>query len=105
MRRKRKLFAAVGDKVRAYLACVISQCGGVIKQASPWWNSMVTPKMLLIHGELDDFVHYSQSQKIAQRNGLNNSEVIIVPGAGHTGVEFNTPKLDEAILSLVFSFN
>lgn len=93
--------APVGQRALTYLGCNISDCPETAQQASPYWRSMITPPMLLIHGELDDFVSAQQSWYMANRNGWFQSEMLIVAGAGHTGGEFNVPLVDNTLLDFI----
>lgn len=61
------------------------------------------PPFLIIHGEKDDLVSPRQSHLLnswLQVKGVE-TELIIVPGAPHFGVEFDAPEVREKVLSFL----
>jgi acetyl esterase/lipase len=61
------------------------------------------PPVLILHGDKDDLVPYSQSQRLHSRLdqiGVKNV-FITVPGAGHDGPMFETPEIQEKVISFL----
>ncbi len=62
-----------------------------------------SPPVLILHGDKDDLVPSSQSQRLHLRLdeiGVKNA-LITVPGAGHDGPMFETPDIQEKIISFL----
>jgi acetyl esterase/lipase len=74
------------------------------RQASPLnFVSKGNPPVLILHGDKDDLVPYSQSQRLHARldeAGIRN-EMITVKGAGHDGPMFETPEIQEKVISFL----
>jgi len=73
----------VAGRMQLYLGCLPSQCPALARQASPYWNMVLTPPMLLVHGDGDDFVGSYQSYAMASIN--SNATVMLIEGGLHTG--------------------
>ena len=61
------------------------------------------PPVLILHGDKDDLVPYSQSQRLHSRldqSGVSN-EVVTVQGAGHDGPMFETSEIQEKVVSFL----
>jgi acetyl esterase/lipase len=61
------------------------------------------PPVLILHGDKDDLVPYRQSQRLHSRldqAGVRN-EFVTVPGAGHDGPMFETPEIQEKVISFL----
>jgi acetyl esterase/lipase len=61
------------------------------------------PPVLILHGDKDDLVPYAQSQRLHSRLeqvGVRN-ELITVHGAGHDGPMFETPEIQEKVISFL----
>ena len=61
------------------------------------------PPVLILHGDKDDLVPYSQSERLHSRLddvGIRN-ELITVRGAGHDGPMFETPEIQEKVVSFL----
>ncbi len=76
----------------------------MIRAASPMtYVNPENPPVLILHGDKDDLVPYGQSQKLRTRldeAGVRN-DLITVKGAGHDGPMFETPDIQEKILSFL----
>jgi acetyl esterase/lipase len=76
----------------------------VTRAASPInYVSHGNPPVLILHGDKDDLVPYSQSQRLHLRLdeiGVKNV-FITVPGAGHDGPMFETPDIQEKVISFL----
>lgn len=62
--------------------------------------SPASSPVLILHGDKDDLVPYSQSQRLHSRLdqiGVTNV-FITVPGAGHDGPMFETPDIQEKVI-------
>jgi acetyl esterase/lipase len=71
------------------------------RTASPInYVSQGNPPVLILHGDKDDLVPYSQSQRLhARLDQLGVSNVFItVQGAGHDGPMFETPAIQEEVI-------
>jgi acetyl esterase/lipase len=61
------------------------------------------PPVLILHGDKDDLVPYSQSQRLHSRLdqvGVSN-EFVTVQGAGHDGPMFETPEIQKRVFSFL----
>jgi acetyl esterase/lipase len=62
-----------------------------------------SPPVLILHGDKDDLVPYSQSQRLHSRLdqvGVEN-ELLTVKEAGHDGPMFETPEIQEKVISFL----
>jgi acetyl esterase/lipase len=61
------------------------------------------PPVLILHGDKDDLVPYAQSQQLQSRLdqlGVRN-ELVTVRGAGHDGPMFETPEIQDSVISFL----
>jgi acetyl esterase/lipase len=74
------------------------------RQASPIsYVARGNPPVLILHGDQDDLVPYAQSQRLHSRLdqvGVRN-ELIAVKGAKHDGPMFETPEIQEKVISFL----
>ncbi len=74
------------------------------RQASPVsYVGKGNAPVLILHGDKDDLVPYAQSQRLHSRLdqvGVRN-ELITVKDAGHDGPMFETPKIQEKVISFL----
>lgn len=71
------------------------------KAASPvTYVTAASPPVLILHGEKDDVVPPSQSQVISDLLKKANvpADLVIIPGAGHEGTAFSSPKTQAKII-------
>ncbi len=71
------------------------------KAASPvTYVTAASPPVLILHGDKDDVVPPGQSRVLADLLKKANvpAELVIVPGAGHEGPAFSSPKTQATIL-------
>ncbi|MGO9245859.1 MAG: alpha/beta fold hydrolase [Verrucomicrobiia bacterium] len=72
--------------------------------ASPLtYVNLGNPPVLTLHGDKDDLVPYRQSQRLHSRldqAGVRN-EFITVQGAGHDGPIFETPEIQEKVITFL----
>ena len=64
------------------------------------------PPVLILHGDKDDLVPYRQSERLHLRLdqvGITN-ELVTVHGAGHDGPMFETPEIQEKVISFLAKF-
>jgi acetyl esterase/lipase len=76
----------------------------VARVASPInYVSHKNPPVLILHGDRDDLVPYSQSQRLHSRlDQIGVSNVFItVRGAGHDGPMFETPEIQQKVISFL----
>ncbi len=61
------------------------------------------PPFLIVHGDADPLVHYTQSQFLdkALRAAGVPVELLLLPGAGHGGPPFNTPEIRQKIVQFL----
>jgi acetyl esterase/lipase len=74
------------------------------RAASPiTYVSSGNPPVLILHGNKDDLVPYSQSQRLhSQLDQIGVSNVFVtVPGAGHDGPMFETPEIQEKVIAFL----
>lgn len=74
------------------------------RQASPLsYVGRENPPVLILHGDKDDLVPYAQSQRLhsqLDQAGVKN-QLITVKGAGHDGPMFETPDIQEKVISFL----
>ena len=74
------------------------------RQASPLsYVSRENPPVLILHGDKDDLVPYTQSQRLhaqLDQAGVKN-QLITVKGAGHDGPMFETSEIQEKVISFL----
>jgi acetyl esterase/lipase len=74
------------------------------KAASPvTYVTAASPPVLILHGDRDDVVPPGQSQVIADllKKANVSAELVIIPGAGHEGPAFSSPKTQAKILQFL----
>jgi dipeptidyl aminopeptidase/acylaminoacyl peptidase len=62
------------------------------------------PPVLILHGDKDDLVPYLQSQRLHSRLdqiGVRNV-FITVQGAGHDGPMYETPEIQQKVISFLY---
>jgi len=75
-----------------------------LRAASPvTYVDRENPPVLILHGDKDDLVPQSQSQKLHARldQAGVRSDLVTVKGAGHDGPMFETPDIQEKVLTFL----
>jgi acetyl esterase/lipase len=92
------------DLVRRLLGGPLIDRMELARQASPLtYVGSGNPPVLILHGDKDDIVPYAQSQRLhalLDQAHVKN-QFITVKGAGHDGPMFETPEIQEKVVSFL----
>ncbi|MBL8211444.1 MAG: alpha/beta hydrolase [Bryobacterales bacterium] len=82
----------------------IQQNQDKVAKASPLtYVNKGDPPFLIVHGDADPLVHFTQSQFLdkALRAAGVPVELVILPGAGHGGPAFNAPEIRQKVVQFL----